>query len=64
MNLKLLRSLSEISGVSGREEIVTDRENGVRVLPWIAVFRDPWVGLHYRTPPTPLPRSRRKHLSS
>ena len=30
------------------------RENGVRVLPWIADFRDPWVGLHYRTPPTPL----------
>ncbi len=24
------------------------------VLPWLADFRDPWVGLHYRTPPTPL----------
>jgi glycosyltransferase involved in cell wall biosynthesis len=28
-------------------------ENGRRVLPWIADFRDPWVGLYYRTPPTP-----------
>jgi glycosyltransferase involved in cell wall biosynthesis len=28
--------------------------NGTRVLPWIADFRDPWVALHYRTPPTPL----------
>lgn len=25
-----------------------------RPLPWLADFRDPWVGLHYRTPPTPL----------
>ncbi len=29
-------------------------ESGTRRLPWIADFRDPWVGLHYRTPPTPL----------
>jgi glycosyltransferase involved in cell wall biosynthesis len=28
--------------------------DGARVLPWIADFRDPWVALHYRTPPTPL----------
>ncbi|MEO6463485.1 MAG: glycosyltransferase, partial [Candidatus Eisenbacteria bacterium] len=27
--------------------------DGPRPLPWIADFRDPWVGLHYRTPPTP-----------
>ncbi len=26
------------------------RESG---LPWVADFRDPWVGLHFRTPPTP-----------
>jgi len=23
-------------------------------LPWVADFRDPWVALHYRRPPTPL----------
>jgi len=22
-------------------------------VPWVADFRDPWVGLHFRTPPTP-----------
>ncbi|MGH7725391.1 MAG: glycosyltransferase [Candidatus Eiseniibacteriota bacterium] len=26
-------------------------------LPWIADFRDPWVGLHYRTPPTAIHRT-------
>jgi glycosyltransferase involved in cell wall biosynthesis len=25
--------------------------------PWVADFRDPWVGLHYRTPPTPWHRA-------
>jgi glycosyltransferase involved in cell wall biosynthesis len=30
------------------------RGNGGRRIPWVADFRDPWVGLHYRTPPTPL----------
>ena len=29
-------------------------QGGPHPLPWIADFRDPWVGLHYRTPPTPL----------
>ena len=33
------------------EELAT--RNGTRVLPWVADFRDPWVGLYYRTPPTP-----------
>ena len=27
-------------------------------VPWVADFRDPWVGLHYRTPPTAWHRAR------
>ena len=30
------------------------RKGGERLLPWVADFRDPWVGLHYRKPPSPL----------
>ncbi len=29
-------------------------QGGARRLPWVVDFRDPWVGLHYRRPPTPL----------
>ncbi|NOT35182.1 MAG: glycosyltransferase [Candidatus Eisenbacteria bacterium] len=29
-------------------------------LPWVADFRDPWVGLHFRTPPTPWHRARHR----
>jgi glycosyltransferase involved in cell wall biosynthesis len=30
------------------------RESG---LPWVADFRDPWIALHFRTPPTPWHRA-------
>lgn len=30
----------------------------VRALPWVADFRDPWVGLHFKSPPTPWHRAR------
>jgi glycosyltransferase involved in cell wall biosynthesis len=33
-----------------------------RALPWLADFRDPWVGLHYRTPPTPIHLALQKRL--
>jgi len=31
-------------------------------LPWIADFRDPWVGLHYHRPPTPWHLARQRAL--
>ncbi len=31
-------------------------------LPWIADFRDPWVGLHYRRPPTSWHAARQREL--
>lgn len=31
-------------------------------LPWVADFRDPWVALHYRKPPTPLHRARHRAM--
>jgi glycosyltransferase involved in cell wall biosynthesis len=31
-------------------------------LPWIADFRDPWIGLHFRTPPTAWHRRRQEGL--
>ncbi len=33
-------------------------------LPWVADFRDPWVGLHFRTPPTPWHRARHAAMES
>jgi glycosyltransferase involved in cell wall biosynthesis len=29
-----------------------------RRIPWVADFRDPWIGLHFRQPPTPWHRAR------
>jgi glycosyltransferase involved in cell wall biosynthesis len=37
------------------------RETG---LPWLADFRDPWFGLHLRTPPTPWHRNRHARLEA
>lgn len=31
-------------------------------LPWVADFRDPWIGLAYRDPPTPLHRAAHERL--
>lgn len=31
-------------------------------VPWVADFRDPWVGLSYKNPPTPWHRARQKKL--
>jgi glycosyltransferase involved in cell wall biosynthesis len=31
-------------------------------LPWVADFRDPWVALHYRKPPTPFHAARHRAL--
>jgi glycosyltransferase involved in cell wall biosynthesis len=31
-------------------------------LPWVADFRDPWIGLHFRTPPTQWHRARHARL--
>lgn len=31
-------------------------------VPWLADFRDPWVGLHFRTPPTSWHRARQARL--
>lgn len=31
-------------------------------LPWAADFRDPWIGLHFRNPPTAWHRSRQREL--
>lgn len=31
-------------------------------LPWVADFRDPWIGLHFRTPPTAWHRARHARL--
>ena len=31
-------------------------------IPWVADFRDPWIGLHLRTPPTPWHRARQAAL--
>ena len=31
-------------------------------VPWIADFRDPWIGLHFRTPPTPWHRARHRAM--
>lgn len=31
-------------------------------IPWIADFRDPWIALHFRTPPTPIHRARHRAL--
>lgn len=31
-------------------------------LPWVADFRDPWIGLGYREPPTPWHRARHERL--
>ena len=31
-------------------------------LPWVADFRDPWIALHFRTPPTPWHRARHAAL--
>jgi glycosyltransferase involved in cell wall biosynthesis len=31
-------------------------------VPWVADFRDPWVGLHYRTPPTAWHRARQSAM--
>ncbi len=31
-------------------------------LPWVADFRDPWIGLHFRRPPTPWHRARHERL--
>jgi hypothetical protein len=30
-------------------------------LPWVADFRDPWIGLHFRRPPAVAPRASREH---
>jgi len=35
-------------------------ERIARGLPWVADFRDPWVGLHYRRPPTPFHAARHR----
>ena len=32
--------------------------------PWVVDFRDPWVGLHFRKPPTPWHRARHRELES
>jgi glycosyltransferase involved in cell wall biosynthesis len=32
--------------------------------PWVADFRDPWVGLHFRRPPTPWHRARQQVLEA
>ena len=32
--------------------------------PWVADFRDPWVGLHFRKPPTPWHRARQEEMES
>ncbi len=34
----------------------------VRDVPWIADFRDPWVGLHFKSPPTPWHRARHEAM--
>lgn len=39
--------------------LALQRETG---LPWLADFRDPWFGLHLRTPPTPWHRARHARL--
>jgi glycosyltransferase involved in cell wall biosynthesis len=31
-------------------------------LPWVADFRDPWVALHYRKPPTPFHAARQREM--
>lgn len=31
-------------------------------LPWVADFRDPWIGLHFRTPPTAWHRARQASM--
>jgi glycosyltransferase involved in cell wall biosynthesis len=31
-------------------------------VPWIADFRDPWIGLHFRTPPTAWHRARQERM--
>ncbi len=33
-----------------------------RPVPWVADFRDPWMGLHFRTPPTTWHRRRHERL--
>jgi glycosyltransferase involved in cell wall biosynthesis len=33
-------------------------------LPWVADFRDPWIGLHFRKPPTPWHRSRQTAMEA
>jgi len=33
-------------------------------VPWVADFRDPWVGLHLRTPPTSWHRARQERLEA
>lgn len=33
-----------------------------RALPWVADFRDPWVGLHFKSPPTPWHRGRQRAM--
>ena len=35
-------------------------ERVARGLPWVADFRDPWVALHYRRPPTPFHAARHR----
>ena len=37
------------------------RQSGV---PWVADFRDPWIGLHFRTPPTPWHRARQAAMEA
>lgn len=31
-------------------------------VPWVADFRDPWIGLHFRTPPSPWHRARHEAM--
>ncbi len=33
-------------------------------LPWVADFRDPWVGLHFKTPPSPWHAARQAELEA